>query len=137
MILDDLNVFLAAYTPTLNLVPNTNFFGGLMPNSPDDATALFEYPGEPPTYTMGTQPTPVISHPRIQILCRSVSYATGRALIEAIVRALETIMNTTVNGVYYERIERVADPALLHRDAARRTFFSANMAVMRSPDNGP
>jgi hypothetical protein len=133
-VLDDLaSSFLPSYTPSLSLAFGTNLFAGLMPNSPDECVALFEYPGGPPDYVFGPDSLPAISSPRIQVLVRDTKYALGRPLIENVVRALETIVNQTVNGTYYERVERLQEPYLLHRDAARRVFFACNLHVMRTP----
>lgn len=130
-ILDDLAGFLDAALPELTL--GSNFFEGLLPNKPDTACSIYEYPGSPDEYLMGPSTLPAFSHPRIQTIVRSPDYEDGRVLIETVVRALETITNLAINGTMYYRIERVAAPSLLHRDALRRCFFVCNFAVTQEP----
>jgi Bacteriophage minor capsid protein len=134
LLYDMATVFLPAYNSgSLSLTFGTDLFAGLMPNSPDNCVTLFEYPGEAPEYTMGPTSLPAISKPRLQVLVRNLDYMTGRAQIEAVVSALETICNETINSTLYERVARTQEPSFLHRDAARRIFFVANMEVQRSP----
>ncbi len=115
----------------LGLTFGTNLFAGIMPTSPDQAVSLFEYAGEEPEHVLG----PVankggLRHPRVQVLVRVAegNYLTGRNLIENVANALECA-NTTINGTYYERIERMQDPFFVHRDQARRVFFAINMTI--------
>lgn len=132
-ILDDLaQVFLPA--AGLGLIFGTNLYAGLMPDHPDVASTLFEYPGAKPEYVMGAaNPLPAIAHPRVQVVSRNPDYQAGRDVIEQIVRTLEAVCNQTINGTYYERIERLQDPFLMHRDTSRRCFFACNVDVARTP----
>lgn len=130
-ILDDLADFLDAALPELTLM--VNFFEGLLPNKPDTAVAIYEYPGEPDEYLLGPNTLPAFSHPRVQLIVRAPDYGTGRSLIESVMRELETITNATINGTLYYRVERVTAPSLLHRDPIRRCFFVCNFAVTLDP----
>jgi hypothetical protein len=138
-LLDDLVIYIEANS---SYVLGDNLFEGLMPQiatteAPDTAVSLFEYAGEPPDYVYGSSTLPAIAHPRVQILSRSGpgvgSYALARDNCEAIVRILETITNTLVNTTWYERVARLQEPFMMHRDAHRRTFFACNMEVFRTP----
>lgn len=137
-LLDDLcQVYLPAQS--LSLTFGTNLFAGLMPDAnnnaeiPDAVTAISEFPGEAPEYLMGPSSLPAWTIPHIQVLSRNPSYTGARATCDAIVRALEKVVNQTINTTYYERIERLQDPFFLHRDVNRRVFFACNMKVMRTP----
>lgn len=134
-LLDDLAGFLAGYNAgALGLTIGVNLFKGLLPNTAGTTVALFEYPGSEPDYVMGAaNPLPAVSHPRLQVLARDIAYSDGRSTVEQSVRALETIVNATINGTYYLRAARIQDPFLLHRDARRRTYFACNVDVEVTP----
>lgn len=112
----------------------TNFFAGIMPNTPDLCVALFEYPGSDPEWVFGTA-TPVFSMPRIQIVVRCVegAYTTGRPLIEQITRTLEAATGTQITSTVYYDIKRLQDPFFMHRDTSRRIYFAVNMGIRKSP----
>lgn len=124
-ILQDIAVtFLPAYNSgSLSLTFGTNLFGGTLPDEPDDCSTVLEYPGSPPEQIFGVRK---LHRPRLQVVTRNTDYLTGRQVIDNITAALETIVNQTINGVYYERIEQQQDPFALHRDPARRFFFACN-----------
>lgn len=131
-LLDDATMYLAANIGGLTF--GTNLFGGLLPDTPDTAVACFEYSGEAPIYVMGPQTLPAISQPNLHVVCRDVSYVTARAQAEGCARALEQIVNMTVNTTYYLRVARLQDPFFMHRDAVKnRVYFACNFEVMREP----
>ena len=132
-LLDDI---CAVYLPTagLSLTFGTNLFAGLLPDQPDNAVSVFEYPGEMPEYTMGPNTLPVWSMPRAQVVVRNLSYPAGRSIIEDIARALEAMTNQTINSASYLRVERLQDPFLMHRDNSRRVFFAVNFRIHRVPN---
>lgn len=130
-ILDDIGSFISAQVNSLTL--GTNLFEGLLPNKPDTAAAIYEYPGDPDEYLMGPNSLPAFSHPRVQLVVRALDYEPGRVLIETVMRQLETITNEAINGTMYYRVERTSAPSLLHRDPIRRCFFVVNFAVTQEP----
>lgn len=130
-ILEDLAVFLP--TQSLGYTFGTNLFAQLMPDQPDALTSMFEYPGNAPEYVFGAaNPQPALSHPRIQVVVRDTNPLTARSTIEAVTKKLEAVVNQTINGTYYERIERLQDPFFLHRDAKRRSFYAVNLTVTKA-----
>jgi hypothetical protein len=135
LLLDDIALYLQEFP--LGLTFGSNLFAGLMPNAPyapDDCVAIYESSGMAPEYVMGAQqPNPAISRPELQVVVRSAKYQPGRITIEQIAQVLEGVVNQEINGTFYERLERIQEPFLMHRDAARRTYFACNFAVMRSP----
>lgn len=132
-LLDDMSGFLAA--AGLGLTEMVNLYASMLPDAPDMVVTLFEYAGLPPEYVMGADnPLPAISRPDLQVVARDVSYPAARATCEGATRALETICNQTINGTYYERVERNQDPFFMKRDSVRnRVYFVCNFSVMRSP----
>ena len=139
-LLDDMSVFLNGQDATI--VPGKNLFLGLMPEPTKDpldvpvaASMLSEYGGAAPEYMFGPQSLPTMSHPRLQLVCRDESnnYAAVRAHTETLTRYLESIVNQTINGTFYQRVERVQDPFFMHRDPSRRIYFCCNFDVTRTP----
>ena len=116
----------------LSLVLGTNLFADLMPDSPDIATCVYGYGGEAPEFTFGPSNLPTFSRPHIQVCHRNTDSMAGLTFLESVVRALETA-NATINGSLYERIERIQEPFMSHRDAARRTYRKCNLAVTLTP----
>ncbi len=125
-------VFLPANT---TLVFGTNLFASLLPDAPDTAAALFEYPAGRgiDTYQVPGLPpgTSTIEEYAIQAVCRDSSYQTVRTAIDVVYKALCTIGNQTVNGNFYYRVEAKATPFFLHRDATRRVYYACNFRVLK------
>lgn len=133
-LLDDVVAYLEAFTPTLSLTFATNLYAGLLPDSPDATVALFEYAGPAPIYLMGPRTLPAIAQPDLQVIVRDINYPMARQSAEAVARALEEIVNETVNTTFYERVARKQDPFFLRRDAVKtRVYFCCNFEVMREP----
>lgn len=107
----------------------TNLFLGRLPDTPDAATALFEYAGAAPFHTMG--PTVVWERPRLQVLCRAADYATARSQAETIYQLLDVVAETTIESVRYHQIEALQSPFLVQRDANDRPVIGCNYEVWR------
>src|SRR5581483_597610 len=75
----------------------TNLFGQYLPDSPDDAVAIVEYGGSPPTRVMGTS-NPAWENPRLQVVSRSADPQTAKANARIVWNLLEGVVNRTVGG---------------------------------------
>lgn len=118
------------YLGTLGLDAAT--YRGRLPDSPDTATALIPYAGRPPLFVHNT-PGISIDRPALQILCRAKTFVDAEARAAALYAALAGVVNTDLNGTRYQRIEPLAAPFLLERDANDRTVFALNFYVMKKP----
>lgn len=110
----------------------TNTFMGRLPDTPDSATALFQYAGRSPLFVHNL-PTISIDRPALQILNRAKTYADAETRALALYALLAAVVNATLGSTTYQRIEPLAAPFLLERDANDRTVFAANYYVMKKP----
>ncbi len=110
----------------------TNTFMGRLPDTPDTATALLQYAGRAPLFVHNT-PGISIDRPALQILNRAPIYAEAEARALALYTLLAAIVNTSMGGTTYLRIEPLAAPFLLERDANDRTVFAANYYIQKRP----
>jgi len=108
---------------------------GSLPNTPDDAYALFEYGGSAPMHVKQLQ-APILEYPRFQVITRSKSYSTARLKAERIYRLL-TGYSGLMGGVEYSRVKALQSPFFLDRDDAGRARFVCNYSVIKelSPIN--
>jgi hypothetical protein len=97
---------------------------GSLPNTPDDAFALYEYGGSAPMLVKRVQ-APVLEYPRFQVITRSKSYATARIKAERIYRLLAGYSGL-MGGVGYSRVKALQSPFFLDRDDAGRARFVCN-----------
>lgn len=134
-LLDDIETYIVADVAT-NYTFGTNLFAGLMPDTPDKCSVLFEYEGGAPDYVFGASNSlPAISYPHLQVVSRDTSYAGSRTDANTICALLEGIVNQTINGTFYFRIARLQDPFFMHRDKVKnRVYFACNYEVFRQPD---
>lgn len=109
----------------------TDIFKSQLPDSPDAAIGIFEYPGRPSDKAFGT--TVLIENPRFQILVRSAregvvanAYLTARTKAEAIYTLLDGAGNLTLSGIVYLYIEALQPPFHLEFDANRRAVIACN-----------
>ena len=128
-LLEDLGGYLDTQLATVTL--GTNLFYSLMPENVSNCVTLYENSGAPPNFTMGSNNLPTLERPQLQFLLRNSSYSDGRTLADSIYRVLTAISNTTINTRLYLRVEAVSNPALLERDANRRSIFTCNFDVIR------
>jgi hypothetical protein len=132
-VLEDLGGFLEG----LSLVTvGTDLFLGNMPPSPSVCCALLEYEGEPPLRNqsegVARSGAQTGERPRIQLLCRSESYAAGRSLTQSIWSALDGIVNQTINGTWYVRVAAQQSVFHVEHDDNERELFGANFAVTKN-----
>lgn len=115
------------------LTAGTNLFGGVLPEDPVEAVAIFENTSVGPVETQGGATAPVMERPRLQVIVRSDDYAKGRLLIEQVYKTLQVVVNTTMSGTLYYRIASVDMPELLDRDSRQQPIFSCNFDVWKAP----
>jgi hypothetical protein len=131
----DLLVDLATYLDTQTAwTLATDLFIGYLPESPDGATVLHEYPGNPPLETMGVDAQPAVIRPRVQIEARDATYPLARARSRLAYQRLVLLTNTTVNGAYYERVDPLQEPFALRNDESDRWVFVFNVDVWRDAE---
>ena len=87
----------------------TTIWEGQMPATVDAGVCLNEYAGAEPDYVLSTAGV-YVERPHFQVYCRHTNYATGRALIETWYQLLAAVVNQTLTGVKYLRIEPVQQP---------------------------
>lgn len=111
----------------------TSIFLSQLPDSPDFAIGLFEYPGLPTTKAFGT--TVLIENARLQVMVRSSrpgvanAYVTARNKAEAIYVLLDGAGKQTLSGKTYYYIEALAPPAGQGTDDNLRNLITCNYAV--------
>lgn len=129
-LLDDVGAYLAAQVGSLTL--GTNLFLGRMPDEPDTCVALYEYGGDSPLSTMGSDAMPPVEQPRIQILTRAPGYSSSRSLALSCWAAVEAILNETLSGTRYHRVSANQSPFPLERDSHDRVLFAQNFRVQKA-----
>lgn len=126
LLLDDIASYLASFGVG---TVGTDIYKGFMPDQPDNLVALFEYAGSPTELTMCDSPT--LERPGLQVRVRNISYAAGRAKIEAIVDILHGLGNTVLGSTRYLLIRANQSPESLGLDANNRSEFVVNFSVLK------
>lgn len=105
-------------------------FLSMMPDSPDVAVAVYEYPGSPPVETMGAG-GPALDRPRIQVMCRAGrdDYPTARDLALAARTALAAVVDQTVGTVHLLRVASTGSVLPLGNDDKERPRVAVNFEV--------
>lgn len=101
----------------------TNLFKGHMPDSPQDAIALFDTGGVAPYVDLPTK------KPTFQVLIRNASYLAGQTKLETIRAALHQKMETNLNvtsGTYFLYIFLISEGGAIGKDANGLDLFSVN-----------
>lgn len=129
MLLNEVGTFLqSAGYGTLG----TSLFLSFLPDSPDSATVVYESPASsPPVEILGPN-LPPIERPRIQVVVRNADYQAGRSTADAIWKSLAAVMDQTLSGVYYHRIEPMGSPFPLKRDDIQREYLAMNLQVWKA-----
>jgi len=129
-LLDELGTYLEAQVASLTL--GTNLFLGRLPDDPDTCVVLYEYGGDVPVNTMGSDAMPPVERPRIQIMTRAAGYSSARTLSLECWTAIEAILNESLSGTLYHRISANQSPFPLERDSQDRVLFAQNFRVMKT-----
>jgi hypothetical protein len=127
-LLDEVATYIAANVAGHTL--GTNFFKGLLPDTPDLATAIYEYGGGPGNLGFGT-PGLKDELSGLQVVTRGAAgdYTNPRARIEAVYKQLPRVQGTTLSGAYYRMIRPQQSPFIMEIDAANRKKFVCNFLV--------
>lgn len=107
------------------VVTGVDCFIGLMPNSPDDCVALYEYAGSAPMEVMRDNDA-TLERPSVQVLVRSSrnDYPTARAKIESIRDVLTDITDETISGVRFLRVSALSSINSVGTDDNERPMFT-------------
>ena len=117
---------IGAYLATKNVgTVGTDIFLGLLPDQPDNCTALFEYAGSPPDLHWNGE------YPGLQVRVRNKSYAAARTKIGEIMKLLHGLHETQLSGTRYLLIKARGSPEVLKRDASNRIEWFVNFEVMK------
>jgi hypothetical protein len=120
---------ISAYLATKNVgTVGTDIFLGLLPDQPDNCTALFEYAGSPPDLHWNGE------YPGLQVRVRNISYAAGRAKIGEIMGLLHGLHETVLGGTRYLLIKARGGPEVLKRDTSNRVEFFVNFEIIKERD---
>jgi len=129
-LLDELGTYLDAQVASLTL--GTNLFLGRLPDDPDTCVVLYEYGGDAPVNTMGSDAMPPVERPRIQIMTRATGYSSARTLSLECWTAIEAVLNESLSGTLYHRISANQSPFPLERDSQDRVLFAQNFRVLKT-----
>jgi len=111
----------------------TDLFGSSAANIPDvdtPVTLLTEY-GGPPVLTHDAAPGIAYERPRVQVLVRAKDYRLARQRIEGLVQGLARVVNQTVLGARYQRLELVSGPVDVGLDGKGRAQVTANLQAYK------
>ena len=113
----------------------TTVYRGFLPDTPDEAVAVYEYPGQEPIRAMRSSPgQPVAERPRVQVVCRAAAWEYDRSRQKAndAWRLMEGLGERTINGTRYLFVRTLQSPFLLQRDEAQRVVIAFNAEVLKA-----
>lgn len=112
-------------------VAGTDLFLGLMPNSPDECVALYEYAGAEPLEVL-VDNTATLERPSVQVMTRAGrnDYPAARALMVAVRDALTDITNETISGETFLRVSQISSINALGVDENDRPRFTLSLQVV-------
>lgn len=128
MLLEDMLDYLT--TGSIGLTGGTNLFGGMLPDAPERAAAVYETGGLFPLQAMG-RTSAVVERPRIQVVTRASSYQGARMLAHNVFERLDTVREATINGTRYHYIAAVQSPFFLREDESGRKLIACNYDVIK------
>ncbi len=117
-----------------------NLYSSLLPDSPDQAVAVLERPGQAPILVLTGQggPENKIDQPAFQVRVRSApgDYVAGNTLMQNCFAALQGITEQTITagGQWFHLIAALSSPAYLGLDVKQRHEWSLAFRVIY--DNG-
>jgi len=109
----------------------TDLFIGMMPNSPDECLAIYEYAGETPMEVM-IDNAATLERPSVQVMSRAGrnDYPTARTLIESARDSLTAIVNETISGETFLRVHPLSSINALGVDENERPRFTLSLQVV-------
>lgn len=108
-----------------------NFYYYNMPDKPDEAYAIYQYPGQAPSRNLRTGPK--IMKPRMQILARGTKIKTIMDNMELLKNFLSLQQEVVIGGVLYHDIYPLAEPGELGPDTGNRERVSCNFQILKEP----
>jgi len=128
-LLDDLSDYLTSGSTGLSGL----VFLGRLSDTPADQLAIAETGGMAPVHAMSSGPgNAVLELPRVQIVSRSVSYATAKTRIKVVEGLLDGLRPRTINGTQYHFVSAVQPPFLLEYDANGRPILAQNFEIQKA-----
>ena len=118
--------------------PTGNLFLGILPDEPDEASAVYEYGGRSPQYTQDST-GPAWEYARVHVVSRGpkpptpAGYKVVRQKIREIYDSLASVTNLTIDGVQYLAIRPIQEPFDLERDDKQRVVFAFNVEIWKAP----
>ncbi len=118
----------------------TSLFKNAVTETTGRAVFVIETPGSPPYDRFGSF-MPGMVRPRAQVMTRStkavggegVPASTGtRSLAQDMWEILQGIADQTLSSVYYQSVDVLQDPWLLHHDEAGRAVFVFGIEALRT-----
>lgn len=106
-----------------------NLFYSRLPEDPDSAACVYEYVGDK-AHTLGGG-IAVWEVVRIQVMVRATTYSAARTAIEKVIRALDVVVDATINGTKYMRIMSIDTPTQLEPDAKDRVRLVTSFEVTK------
>ena len=128
-LLDDIGAYLASNG--IGTVGTDIFLGRGLTATPDAQVGLQRSGGFGSIHAMrGVPGQPIANQPRIQIVCRALTYPLAEAKANAVNDLLDGLRNTTINTTFYHFINSVQEPFLLQYDDNNRPVFVQNFDIM-------
>jgi len=112
-------------------VPGTDLFLGLMPTSPDECVAIYEYSGAAPLEVLVDNDA-TLERPSVQVMTRASrnDYPTARALMVEVRDALSAITDETISGVRFLRVQPLTSINALGVDDNERPRFTLSFQAV-------
>jgi len=104
----------------------SNLFQRRLPDAPPAAMAIRQYQGRAPQFAHN-RTTISVDRPALQVLVRDTTAASAEDRIMTVYALLATVVNETIEGTFYQRIEPLGAPVMLEREPATdRAVYSAS-----------
>src|SRR5262245_20410728 len=136
-VLDDLGKFLQ--DNGFGVLGTSIFLGSVPQDAPgagvqDQILALLEAPGMPPEHVHDIL-GPAVEQARIQCRWRGSphGYETARGMAGAAFTLLDSVINQTINGVFYRRIMALEGPFALPPDEWQRPIVLFEILCQKDP----
>jgi hypothetical protein len=125
--LDEITSAIASAT---GLTVGDEIFASSMPNEPDEAVCVYEYPGMAPTFVQGSAAID-LEHPRVQCVFRGEQgdYETPRDTAETAYRYLAGVANQSLSSTRYLNIMPLQSPFSLGPDGNGRPRVAFNLQI--------
>ena len=131
-VLGDLGTFMAANVTDTTLTLGTNLFLGRMPDSPDTCVAIYETAGQAPIDVFGADSAPPIESAGVMCHTRAAAYSDCQALAVDIMKTLSKVINESLSGTAYYKVEPIQSPFAFDRDDQDRMLFSCNFTAVKA-----